>query len=399
MFLDFFYTLRAQGIPCSTSEYLDFINALEKINRDRDFLSTDQLYLLGRSCLVKDIKFYDKYDVAFAICFKDVVSENNNLKQLLEDWLKKTVENELSEERKQKALQLPNSELIKELQKRLEEQKERHDTGNKWIGTGGTSPFGHSGFNPAGVRIGGESGNRSALVVAGKREYREYRTDETFNLRQIKLALKKLRSLKKQGRPQLSIEKSIKKTVDNAGEIDLVFEMSRKNNMKLILLMDVGGSMSPFARDVSKLFSSAHQINHFKKFEYYYFHNIFYDHVYTDARFSKAINVDDLIKKFDTETRVIIVGDAYMAPYELFQMTGSMREFYFTLDDRSTGDQRTGMDRVKQWSKHFSKTAWLNPEASRIWDLSPTISAVKGEIKMFSLTVDGLENAIKFLKS
>lgn len=397
MFLDFFYVLRAEGIPCSTSEYLDLIKAMEGLRDKGESFNSEMFYHLARNCLVKDVKYFDKYDLAFARTFKDVLDISSDFHKLLSDWLQNAVENELSEERKKNALKIPPSDLLKELKKRLEEQKKRHDTGNKWIGTGGTSPFGHSGFNEVGLRIGGQGQNRSAMAVVGERKYQAYRTDEAFNLRQIKLALKKLRNLRKQGRTQIHVPKTIKKTCDNAGEIDLVFEKTRKNNMKLILLMDVGGSMTPFSRDVSKLFSSAHQINHFKKFEYYYFHNIFYDNLYKDSHFSKAVSVESIIKKFDSDTRVIIIGDAYMAPYEMFQMTGSLREFYFTLDDRARGSQKTGIERVEQWSKHFPKTAWLNPENRKVWDLSPTISAVKNQLKMYSLSVDGLEKAIKYL--
>jgi uncharacterized protein len=399
MFLDFFYLLRGEGVPCTTSEYLDLLKAMEGLQDSGEHFNAEKFYLLARSCLVKDIKYYDKYDVAFAKAFKDLIESDSKFNQLLSDWLKNAVAKKLSQQRKDNALKIPPANLLKELKKRLEEQKKRHDTGNKWIGTGGTSPFGNSGYNPGGLRIGGQAQNRSAMAVVGERIYQEYRTDETFNLRQIKMALKKLRSLRKQGRPQIEINKSIKKTCDNAGEIDLVFEKDRKNSMKLILLMDVGGSMTPFARNVSKLFSSAHQINHFKQFKYYYFHNVFYDQVYADASFTKPVSVDKLIRKFDSDTRVIIVGDAYMAPYELFQMTGSLREFYFTLDETKQGSNKTGMERIEQWSKHFPKSIWLNPEPARTWQLAPTINAVKSNIKMFGLTVDGLSKAIKFLKT
>jgi hypothetical protein len=397
MFLDFFYTLRNHKVPVSTREYLDLVRVLSSYSEKNEAINPERFYHIARSILVKDIKHYDSYDLAYTSCFKEVVSEGD-FKDKLNEWLQNALDKELSEERKKQALDLPSEELMKELQKRIDEQKERHDGGNKWIGTGGTSPFGHSGFNPNGIRVGGSGQNKSALAVAGKREFRSYRTDEILDVRQIKVALKKLRDLKETGQAKLNINKSIKKTCENAGEIEIVETKSRKNNMKLVLLMDVGGSMTPHSRRVSQLFSAAHQTNHFKEFKYFYFHNIFYDDLYNDSSMNshEVTSFSKLKNKFNPDTRFIIVGDAYMAPYELFQMTGSMREFYFSFVKDNKKSTLTGMDRVELLKKMYEKVVWLNPEPRRMWQ-APTINAVSKVIPMFELSVDGITKAIKHL--
>jgi uncharacterized protein with von Willebrand factor type A (vWA) domain len=398
MFLDFFYTLRANKVPVSIREYLDLLNVVESLS-GKEEVNIDKFYHLSRSVLVKDIKHYDAFDLTFSQCFKDLISDENAFKKQLDEWLKNALKKELSEERLKNALKIPPEDLIKELEKRLKEQKERHDGGNHWIGTGGTSPFGHGGFNPEGIRIGGSGGSRSALAVAGRRQYREYRTDETLNVRQIKVALKKLRILKKTGRPQLDIDKTIAKTCHQGGEIDLVYSQSRKNNLKVLLLMDVGGSMTPHSQRVEQLFSAAHQVNHFKEFKHYYFHNIFYDDLYlnADMEYNQIMSIDKLDKLYGPETRIIVVGDAYMAPYELFQMTGSLREFYYTFErKKNQKTDYTGMQRVMRLKEKFPKTIWLNPEPDAIWT-APTINAIKDIIPMYHLSLDGIQKAIKEL--
>lgn len=402
MFLDFFYTLRSNGAPVSTGEYLDFLNAVESLGQSGEALSLEALYRVARTCLVKDLKHYDAYDVSFAKCFKGLAGDDE-FKSKLMQWLEKAKKTQLDEQRKQAAMNLPSEELMKELQERINKQKERHDGGNHWIGTGGTSAFGHSGYNPNGIRVGGSSNSRSALAVAGERNFKEYRHDEALDIRNLKVALKKMRVLKKSGAKSLNIEKTIRKTCDNMGEIELVETGQRKNNLRLILLMDVGGSMTPHSRRVEKLFSAAHQVNHFKGFESYYFHNIMYDHVYSDAslRPDRSVAVDSLKRSHRADTRVIIVGDAYMAPYELFQMTGSMRDFYFNFSNKfskdSSGSSKSGIERVQQIKKVFPKSVWLNPEPTGLWE-APTISAVRTIFPMFELTLNGIDRAIKELR-
>lgn len=397
MFLDFFYTLRAKDVPVSTREYLDLMNVLSEMTNKNELVDINRFYAVSKSVLVKDVKYYDSFDLAFSICFKDLISDEA-FKNKLEDWLKNAVKTDLSEQRKENALRIPPEDLIKELEKRLKEQKERHDTGNKWIGTGGTSPFGHGGFNPEGIRIGGQSGGKSAIAVAGERQFKEYRTDEILDVRQIKVALKKLRVLKETGQPKLNISKTIKRTCENAGEIEIVETKERKNKLKLVLMMDVGGSMTPHSRRVSRLFTAAHQINHFKEFKHFYFHNIFYDDLYesADMSFNDRFQFGKLKHNYNADTRFIIVGDAYMAPYELFQMTGNMREYYYNFVKNNKKSNLTALERVKILKKQFPKTIWLNPEPNRLWHAT-TIAAIKDIIPMFELSVDGLQKGIKEL--
>lgn len=409
MFLDFFYTLRANKVPVSTREYLDLLQVLHKLSLKNEEVTINKFYSLSRSVMIKDLKYYDAFDISFSQCFKNLISDENLFKDQLNEWLQNALNNKLSQDRMEQALKLPPEDLIKELEKRLKEQKERHDGGNHWIGTGGTSPFGHSGYNPAGIRVGGQGKNRSAIAVAGERKFIEYRSDATLDIRQIQVALKKLRVLKSSGRPKLNIEKTIQKTCQQGGEIDLVFSQSRKNNLKLLLLMDVGGSMTPHSVRVEQLFSAAHQVNHFKEFKHFYFHNIFYDKLYLTSEMNNAesIEIDKIEKNYNKDTRVIIVGDAYMAPYELMQMTGSMRDFYsyfreydstdLSSKERSSKKSKTGIQRVKEIQQKFPKSVWLNPEPQAVWQSAPTINAIQEIMPMFHLSLDGIQLAINQL--
>lgn len=397
MFLEFFYELRAHSIPVSTREYLDFIKAMENLGTIGNFPSLEDIYQIARTTLIKDIKHYDAYDLAFGKVFSNY-SASDDLHQRMQEWLKQAKEIELSEERKQNAMNLQENEILKELQKRLAEQKERHDGGNYWVGTGGTSAFGNSGFNPQGIRVGGSSKAKSAIAVAGERNFKDYRSDIVLNTRNIKIALKKVKELKKTGEEKIDVDKSIRKTIDNAGEIEIEFSRERKNNLKLILLMDVGGSMTPFSESVEKLFSSAHNLSHFKKFLPLYFHNIFYDKFYKDARLMsrESFSFEELKKKYPRDTRFIIVGDAYMAPYELFQMTGSMNDFYRNFMGDPYQKSVTGIESLKKLKKRYKNCVWLNPETPKLWN-APTIKAVRSIMPMYELTIDGLNKACKSL--
>lgn len=395
MFLNFFYTLRNNGAPVSTREFLDFLKVIQDLGSENSSVSLEDLYSIARTCLIKDVKYFDAYDLSFAQCFKEL-SSDEDFKSKLMSWLEQAKKAELDEQRKKDAMNLPSEELLKELQERRKTQKERHDGGNHWVGTGGTSAFGHSGYNPAGIRVGGSSGQKSALAVAGERKFKEYRHDEKLDVRNIQVALKKLRDLKSTGKKELDINKSIDKTCENMGEVEIVHTSKRKNNLRLILMMDVGGSMTEHSMRVEKLFSAAHQVNHFKSFDAYYFHNVMYDKVYTDAslRYDKSLSLDSLSKKFSKDTRLIIVGDAYMAPYELFQMTGSMRDFYWSFRENPKASNFTGLDRVKQLNSMFLKSVWLNPEPTSLWS-SPTISAIKSIFPMRELTIEGISRAVR----
>ena len=398
MFIDFFFSLKKQGIPVTPREYLDLLRVLEMKDIDESF-SLESFYLIARSCLIKDIKYFDDYDIVFNSCFGTSYGDESFRKDL-HSWLDKAKKFELDEERLKNALKIPTEKLMEELKKRLEEQQKRHDGGNKWIGTGGTSPFGNSGFNPEGIRIGGGAGSRSALAVVGERKFKDYRQDLALDIRNIKVALKKLRILSNTGRVELSISKSIQRTCNNAGEIELVYEKNRKNKIKLLLLMDIGGSMTPHSRRVERLFSAAHQINHFKYFKAFYFHNIFYDELYHDGEldYRKASSLESLFNNYHSDTRVIIVGDALMAPYELFQMTGNTMNYYrYLMSDMDVeGQELSAIERCTEFKKHFPNTVWLNPEKQKFWQ-HPTCSAIRDVFPMYYLSIEGIDQAIKSL--
>lgn len=394
MFESLFYKLRSRRVPVSTTELLDLMKAISGYSETTGVLTMREFYSIARSCLVKDIKFYDDYDIVFADVFGGLGVGDDEFRSLLESWLQKSAGLPLTEEKKRNAPLMDIEELFEELKKRLEEQKEKHDGGNHWVGTSGTSPFGNSGFNPNGVRIGGESLGRTAIQVFADRKYREYRTDESLNVRQIKVALKKLKDLRKQGRPEFSIEKTIQKTCENGGDLDLVFAPSRKNQLKLMLLMDVGGSMTPHAERVSKLFSAAHQLNHFKEFHYYYFHNIVYDYVYQDAGFTRKLSLDRLTKKISRDTKVIFVGDAAMNPYELFGASGRYYSYYFK--DQDIPKSRSGIEALLFLLDYYKSSIWLNPDDPRYWGAT-TCEAIADRVSMFFLSVDGLTRGVREL--
>ncbi len=278
------------------------------------------------------------------------------------------------------------------LLERLKEQMEEHHGGNKWIGTGGTSPFGHSGAHPSGIRIGGPGGGRMAVKIAEERRFANYRNDRVLDTRQLKVALKRLRRFDKTGMPEeLNIDKSIDRTCKNAGDIEIVFEPLRKNQTELLLFMDVGGSMDVFAELAETLFSAAHASTHFKAFHHYYFHNCIYQKVYTDMSRRAWIATDDLFRKYRNTFHVIVVGDACMNPYELFVANGNIDYF--------EGAHEPGITWLQRMKDHFPKMVWLNPERQDYWSAHPTINAISKIVPMHSLSVEGLSDAVDQLKS
>lgn len=402
MFLEFFFTLRANKVPVSTTEYLDLLKVIDQLTQEFQIITPERFYIIARSCLIKDLKYYDIFDLCYSQIFSGLIQQDGAFKEMLEKWLNEAKKKDLSNEQKQQAMLLPPEELLKQLEKRLQEQKERHDGGNYWIGTGGTSAFGHSGYNPQGIRIGGHGNSKSALIVAGERRYRSYRTDEVFSTRQTKMALKSLRSFAKKGRAEISIKKSIQETCQQAGEITLVEEKTRKNNLKVLLLMDVGGSMDIHARGVEELFSALHQVNHFKQFQSLYFHNVFYDHLYdkADLTFENSHEIEKIYQRFDSQTRVIILGDAYMAPYELFSINGEMRNYYDYFGrvryQYNQGHSPIAIDRLREFYSNYPQTVWLNPQIEDLWG-EPTIKAIREIFPMFTLTLDGLKQCVNHL--
>jgi len=385
MFTNFFYTLRERKVPVSITEWMTLMEALSKgyISNLNDF------YYLARAILVKSESYFDHYDVAFQEYFKGIKAQAEISEQIL-NWLKDPFSRMLLTEEERALLDTMGlDELLEELEKRLKEQTEQHDGGDYWIGRGGTSPFGHSGQNPAGFSIGGGGGGRSAIQIAEQRQFRNYRQDLTLDIRQIEVALKGLRQLNRTGpEDELDLEKTIDATAKNAGDIDLIWRRSRKNKVKLLLLMDVGGSMNPFAHLCSLLFSAAHHSTHFKDFQYYYFHNCIYDYVYKDIERRDAISTDYLLHTTEQDYKVILVGDAWMAPSELTNVYGAI--YYYERN------YKAGIVRLKQLADHFNHCIWLNPEAPHYWK-EPTVIMVRKIFPMFELTIEGLQQAVKKL--
>jgi uncharacterized protein with von Willebrand factor type A (vWA) domain len=393
MFVEFFYHLRNRGLPISSTELLTLLEAMEKgLHQD----SIDHFYILARALLVKRPEQYDIYDLAFAEYFHDATVDwsqfSKDLPDELMNWLRDPqAMRQLTPTELEALEKLDLEELRKRFEERLAEQTERHDGGNKWIGTGGTSPFGHGGTNPAGIRVGGPGGGRSAVQVAMNRRFKNLRTDGVLDVRQFSTALKRLRILAKDGREEeLDLEETIDETARNFGEIELVFKQPRKNEVKLLLLMDVGGSMTPYSQLTSLLFSAAHQASHFKQFESYYFHNCPYETVYTDMSRRKGIKTAELLKKVDSTWRCIIVGDAAMAPYELMESGGSSDMFYINKDP--------GIVWLKRLIEKMPQSVWLNPDSPKYWRSFYTVNVISSIFPMFPLSLEGLDDAIRELR-
>ena len=386
MFLDFFYNLRRHRIPVSITEWMALMRALSE---GYAHASLDRFYVLARALLVKDVGFYDAYDLAFKETFKGIETPSEIVDAIL-NWLQDP--NLLEGLTPEQLAMLPKLDLeaLRELfAERLKAQQERHDGGHRWIGTGGTSPFGNHGKNPAGIRVGGEGGQRSAVQVAEDRRYQNYRHDRTLDIRQTQMALKKLRSLQRLGtEEELDLEETIDQTCRNGGEIELIFSPSRKNNAKVLLLMDAGGSMLPYTHIMEQLFSAAHQMTHFKDFQHYYFHNCIYEQVYTDIRMNKKTSVQTLLRTLDADYKVILVGDAYMAPEELVEPGGAIYYYH--------NNHTPGIEWLRRIEAHFKSCIWLNPIPSRNWN-RPSIELIRKVFPMYELTLDGLDQGTKHL--
>ncbi|MFC2016895.1 VWA domain-containing protein [Chloroflexota bacterium] len=385
MFTDFFYILRKRKVPVSVTEWMTLMEALAK----GCITNLDEFYYLARAILVKSEAYYDHYDVAFQEYFNGIDTPAEISEQILE-WLKDPLNRMTLTEEEQALLdRMDFDELIKEFEKRLKEQTEQHDGGGYWIGRGGTSPFGHSGYHPAGIRIGGESRGRHAIQIAQERRFRNYRNDLILDVRQIKMALLGLRQLSRIGtEDELDLEETIDATSKNAGEIELVWTRSRKNAVKVLLLMDVGGSMEPFALLCSQLFSAAHSSSHFKDFQYFYFHNCIYDNLYRDIERQEAISTDYLLRTMEPDYKLLLVGDAMMSPWELMNRYGAINYY--------ERNEMPGIVWLKRIAEHFTHSVWVNPDNPRFW-IHPTIQMIAKMFPMFELTLDGLGQAVKNL--
>jgi hypothetical protein len=382
MFIGFLYELRRRKVPVGAQEGVALAGALKAGLHDS---SLEGFYDVARALLVHDEKHLDAFDQAFAQHFQGITSLSTELHRELLDWLAQPKERlaDLTEAERALLEQFTPDELQKLFEQRLKEQTERHDGGNKWIGTGGTSPFGHSGrVARPGIRVGGAGGRRSAVQVAGERAYRAYRDDLVLDTRQLGVALRKLRAFSREGQPdELDLDGTIEQTAKNLGELEVKTRAPRKSNTRVILLMDVGGSMDPFSVLVSRLFSAAKKASHFRELKTYYFHNCVYGRVYRQASFRDALPLSQLFTETDRRFKLIFVGDALMAPWELLSHSGW------------SDDGTEGVAWLQRLAEHYPSSAWLNPEPTQAW-WQPTIDVIRRVIPMYPLTLEGLSEAV-----
>lgn len=391
MFLDLFYGLRDEGVPVAIQEWQAFLRALEEGLQGCSLL---RFYHLGRACLIKSETYFDAYDRVFARVFKGVEGKfGDDITEQVMEWLRDPKAfPELTPEQWAELERLSSDELMRRFLERLQEQTERHDGGDKWVGTGGRSPFGHGGVHPTGIRVGGQSKSRSAMKVAEERHFKDYRTDAALDLRQVKVSLRRLRQLTRLGQDtELDLDETIDETCRNAGEIELVFRPPRRNNVRLLLLMDVGGTMDPYYEPVSRLLTALHEDHGLREFQPYYFHNCIYDHVYSSARLARgdAVPTGDILRKLDNRWKCVIVGDAAMHPAELLEPYGSV--------DPRLATQTQGIVWLQRIADHFERSVWINPEDVPYWDGSHTARSIRRIFPMFHLSVDGLTQAMQAL--
>lgn len=408
MFVKLFYTLRTYGVPVSTRELLDLNAALDKglmrqphpdFPEDRDlwyFASREDMYRLIKLCMVKDERHFDKFDRAMADYFDGVDSLDIDelmakLTDIPKEWLELKLDPKNLTEEQRRLLKKYGSleELMKALEERLKEQKERHQGGSKWVGTGGSSPFGAYGDHPEGVRVGGESRKRSAVKVWEQRKYRDLDDDKQLGTRQLQMALRNLRQFARTGSAdELDVKETIKRTAQK-GVLDIHMQPERRNRVKVLMLFDVGGSMDIHIEALEKLFSAAK--NEFKTLEFYYFHNCLYDFVWKNnqRRHAERTPTMELLQKYGREYRVIFVGDASMSPYELFSVGGSVEYM----------NAEPGAVWLKRVTDHFDKVAWLNPEDPAYWNYTHTIGEIKKlmEGHMYPMTLHGVEEMTGYL--
>lgn len=389
MFLDFFYRLRGEGVPVGLQEWMMFMDALKQGLAQT---SLSRFYHLARACLVKSEAWFDGFDRAFLKSFEGVEGVLD-IEQEVQDWLEQPKEYQgMTEEQRALLERLASDELLRRFLETLSEQDERHDGGGRWVGTGGHSPYGHGGEHPTGIRVGGKPGRRSAMKVAEERRFQGYRSDETFDLRQVRTALRRLRQLTRSGaHTELDLDETIDETCRNAGEIELVFRPERRNDVRLLLLMDVGGTMEPFYQPVSKLLSALHAERGLRAFQALYFHNCPYELLGKDARLLRreAVPTGDLFRRLNPDWKVMIVGDAAMHPAELLEPYGN-------IDPRRMTGTR-GIDWLRRIDEHFERVVWLNPETQDAWQQYETVGVIRKIFPMFHLSIDGIAQAVKAL--
>ena len=391
MLVRFFFDLRTAGVPVSLTEFLSLLQALEARVAS---CSAEEFYWLARLALVKDERHFDRFDRVFAQHFEGAERLFEKIiAEVPADWLKQLAERVLSEEERRKIEALGSwDKLLETLRQRLAEQKERHEGGSKWIGTGGTSPFGSGGYNPEGVRI-GDAGKRQrrAVKVWESREYRNFDDEREIGTRNVKVALRRLRKFARQGAAdELDLGGTIDATARNAGWLDLKLRPERRNTIKVLLLLDVGGSMDDHVRVCEELFSAAR--SEFRHLEYFYFHNFIYEGLWKDnrRRHTERTSTLQMLRTFNADYRVIFVGDATMSPYEIVQPGGSVEHW----------NEEAGSAWMQRIAAHFPYLVWLNPEPEERWDWTPSIRLTQELVggRMFPLTLDGLDRATAALR-
>ncbi|HEX2605064.1 MAG TPA: VWA domain-containing protein [Oxalicibacterium sp.] len=386
MLIDFFYTLKDAGIPVSIKEFLQLLEALEKNLVNCSF---DDFYYLARLILVKDEANFDKFDQAFGSYFRGIDAAFDKAEIPL-DWLMQRAMRELTDEQKAAIEKFGYDKLMDRLKQLLEEQKERHEGGSKWIGTGGTSPFGNSGYNPEGIRIGGESQHRSAVKVWEQRTYRDYDTSREIGTRNIKVALRRLRRFARDGAAEeLALDETIRSTANNAGYLDIRMQPERRNNIKVLMLMDVGGSMDDHVHRVEELFSAAK--TEFKNLSFYYFHNCVYEQLWrsNQRRQTERFATWDVLHTYAPDTKLIFVGDATMSPYEILQPGGAIDHH----------NPEAGAEWLQRFTKTFPNYLWLNPEPEHLWEYRQSIAIIRRQMnnRMVPMTLEGLERGMRLL--
>lgn len=387
MFVNFIYRLRSLNVPVGVGEAVTLADAMSRGLHDN---TLDGFYQLARALLIHHEAHLDAFDQAFLAEFAGGAMPAPEITDELRDWLDEAAamrDRNLDDE-PEVLSEAELDELKRRFEERLREQTERHDGGNYWIGTGGTSPFGQSGFARTGISTGSSGGGRAAIRAADARQYRGYRSDVSIDIRQFEVALRRLRAFVREGAMrELDIEATIAATAANAGEIDIVTRPPSRPNTHVILMIDVGGSMYPYSELMSKLFSATKKSTHFKDLRTYYFHNLMYGRVFETDRFSDPVWLHELMRQCDSRYKLIIVGDAYMAPYELWHAS--------TLSPNESV-RYSGLDCVRMLAEHYRDSVWLNPEPVGRWPGS-TIEAIGENIDMYPMTIDGLTEAMKQL--
>ena len=390
MFVAFFSLLRRRGLAVTPTEWIELIRGLA-LGLAGDSLTG--FYYLARALLVKSEDKLDLFDQTFAEFFRGVPATfPAGLAGELLEWLKdQPLPREVTPEEMERIAKLDLQTLREEFEKRLQEQKERHDGGNRWVGTGGTSPFGHAGAHPSGIRVGGQGLRRSAVQIATARRFKNLRSDLALDTRTMSLALKRLRVLARTGAAEeLDLDGTIASTAKSGGDLDLVMRASRKNDVRLLLLMDVGGSMTGHARLSERLFSAAHSLNHFKEFRSYYFHNCVYDFLFRDLEREETIPTKQVLKDVDASWCLLIVGDAAMSPLELTAPGGCIDYFFH--------NEEPGVLWLAKLAQAMPRAVWLNPEPEEAWGITSTRIVRRVFPRMSPLTLEGLTSAVEALR-